>query len=163
MDDDRKELLAKIRALLSKTTENGCTEAEELSALAKARALMDAHVVTEAELQLTKEETAILREEPPGTEDPHGIKFALSYGVEKFTDCIIWRNRKSKGGGLVACGLPSDAQFATWLLDHLTRFVKAELVNYLMGNVATGMTRRRAISGFVIGITDRINERLVEL
>jgi hypothetical protein len=163
MDDDRKHLLDKIKALLSKTTENGATEQEELAALAKARAWMDAHVVTEAELQLTKEELAILREEAPGTADPHGIKFALSYGVAKYTDCTIWRNHKSKGGGLVACGLPADAQFATWLLDHLTRFVKAELVNYLMGNVATGMTRRRAISGFVIGITDRIGERLIEL
>lgn len=161
--NDIEKIRGTIRALLNKTTENGCSEEEELSALAKARAWMDAYEVTEEDLQLTKQESAILREEPPGTADPHSIKFYLSAAVGDFTDCQVWRNRKSKGGGLVFCGLPSDTQFATWLLDHLTRFVKAELVNYLMGNVATGMPRRRAINGFVLGITDRISERLIEL
>jgi hypothetical protein len=163
MDDNREKMLDKIRALLSKTTENGCTEEEELAALAKARGLMDAYEVTDADLKLTREQAAILREEPPGTEDPHGIKFNLSLGVKKFTGCQIWRNHRSKGGGLVACGLPADARFATWLLDHLTSFVQAELANHLMGCVATGMPRRRVINGFVAGITDRINERLSEL
>jgi hypothetical protein len=163
MDDNREKMLDKIRALLSKTTENGCTEEEELAALAKARALMDAYEVTEADLQLTKDQAAILREEPPGTEDPHGIKSYLYYAVGTFTDCRMWRNHKSKGGGIVFCGLPADARFATWLLDHLSRYVQAELANYLMGNVATGMPRRRAINGFVIGITERISERLLDL
>jgi hypothetical protein len=163
MTDNREKMLDKIKALLSKTTENGCTEEEELAALAKARALMDAYEVTEADLQLTKDQAAILREEPPGTEDPHGIKFSLSYAVAKFTDCRVWRQHRRKGGGLVACGLPADARFATWLLDHLTGFVQAELANYLMGSVATGMARRRAINGFVIGVTERISERLIEL
>ena len=35
---EREKLLDKIRALLSKTTESGCTEGEYLAALAKARA-----------------------------------------------------------------------------------------------------------------------------
>jgi hypothetical protein len=163
MDDNREKMLDKIRALLSKTTENGCTEEEELAALAKVRALMDAYEVTEKDLQLTKDQAAILREEPPGTKDPHGIKFGLSDAVGEFTDCQAWRNHRSKGGGLVFCGLPADARFATWLLDHLTNFVQAELANYLMGNVAIGMPRRRAINGFVIGITERISDRLIKL
>jgi hypothetical protein len=163
MDNNREKMLDKIKALLSKTTENGCSEQEELAALAKAKALMDAYEVTEADLQLTKEQAAILREEPPGTEDPHGIKSNLFYAVGTLTDCRMWRNHRSKGGGVVFCGLPSDARFATWLLDHLTSYVQAELANHLMGNVATGMPRRRAINGFVIGITERISERLLKL
>jgi hypothetical protein len=163
MTDNREKMLDKIRALLSKTAENGCTEQEELIALAKARAWMDAYEVTEADLQLTKDQAAILREEPPWTEDPHSIKFYLSHAIGKFTDCRAWRNRKSKGRGLVFCGLPADARFATWLLDHLTSFVQAELANHLMGNVAIGMPRRRAINGFVLGITDRISDRLIAL
>ena len=163
MDDNRENLLDKIRALLSKTTEHGCTEEEEMAALAKARAWMDAYEVTEEELRLTKEQAAILREEPPGTRDPHSIKFGLSYAVAKFTDCEIWKQSRDKGGGLVACGLPADARFATWLLEHLTLFVQAELANHLMGNVASGMARRRVINGFVDGITGRISERLKEM
>jgi hypothetical protein len=160
---EREKLLNKIKALLSKTTENGCTQEEELTALAKARALRDAYEVSDAELQLTKEESAILREEPPGTEDPHRIKSNLYYAVGKFTDCQAWRNHKSKGGGLVFCGLPADARFATWLLDHLASFVQAELANHLMGCVATGLPRRRVINGFVDGITSSISNRLIDL
>jgi hypothetical protein len=44
--NDRNSLLDKIRALMSKTAENGCTEHEALAALDKARALMDAYEVT---------------------------------------------------------------------------------------------------------------------
>jgi hypothetical protein len=73
--NNRDELIEKIRALMSKTVANGCTEAEALAALDKARAFMDAYEVTEAELQLTKEEAAILRSEPPGSRDMHNIKF----------------------------------------------------------------------------------------
>jgi hypothetical protein len=39
--DNRKSTLAKIKALLAKTTENGCTEDEAMAALDKAREMMD--------------------------------------------------------------------------------------------------------------------------
>ena len=42
MSDSREKMIDKIKALLSKTTGNGCTQEEELTALDKARALMDA-------------------------------------------------------------------------------------------------------------------------
>ena len=38
---DRNSIIEKIKSLLSKTTENGCTEEEALAALAKARAWID--------------------------------------------------------------------------------------------------------------------------
>jgi Protein of unknown function (DUF2786) len=160
MTDNREKMLDKIRALLSKTTENGCTSEEELAALDKARALMDAYEVTEADLQLAKNEGAILRREPPGSRDPHGIKAAMASAVAQFTDCRAWRDRKS---GLVFCGLPADARFATWLLDHLTAFVQAELVKHLMGDIRMNGDRRLAINGFVIGATSQISRRLQEL
>lgn len=51
---NRKRLLDKIRGLLSKTIANGCTEAEALAALAKARAMMEAYEVTAEDLKLAK-------------------------------------------------------------------------------------------------------------
>jgi hypothetical protein len=125
--------------------------------------MMAAYEVTEAELNLTKEEKAILRREPPGTKDPHRIKWFLSGAVAEFCACEHWRERRNKGGGLVFCGLPSDAQFATWLLDTLTAFVQAELVNHLMDAPPSNEDRREAIRGFVLGCTERISNRLMEL
>lgn len=97
-------MLNKIRALLAKTIENGCSEAEALAALGKAQAMRDAYAVTEAELNLTKEEKAILRREPPGTKDPHRIKWNLIWAVSKFCNCEGWRRRRDKGGASCSAG-----------------------------------------------------------
>jgi hypothetical protein len=161
MTTQREGLLDKIRALLAKTVEAGCTEAEALAGLSKARAMMDAYAVSDSELALTKEEKAILRREPPGTKDPHRIKYLLQSSVAKFCNCEGWRKRHVRT--LVFCGLPSDAQFATWLLDTLTAFVQVELTNYLMDAEPDKEDRREAIRSFVVGCTDRISRRLDDL
>ena len=47
MDD---KLTIRIRALLAKTVDRGCTEAEALAAASKAKALMDEHQVSLTDL-----------------------------------------------------------------------------------------------------------------
>ena len=47
----RKKMLRRVRALLSKTVANGCTEGETLAAQAKARELIAAYEITESEVQ----------------------------------------------------------------------------------------------------------------
>jgi hypothetical protein len=163
MTAQRDGLLNKIRALLTKTIERGCSEAEALAALDKAHAMMDVYVVTEAELKLTREEKAILRREPPGTKDPHRIKRLLANSVARFCGCQSWSDGWRKDRILVFCGLPSDAQFATWLLDALTTFVQSELVKHLMTPEAASGERREVIGGFVAGATERTCQRLNEL
>jgi hypothetical protein len=77
---DRNSIIEKIKALLAKTTANGATEAEMLSALDKASAMMDAYDITDEELQVAKGEAAMLHADPPDLKDPHKIKWRLSYG-----------------------------------------------------------------------------------
>jgi len=128
MTIERDKILSKIRGLLAKTLGAGATEPEAMAALEMAQNMMTAYEVTEAELNLTKEEKAIIRGEPKGTKDPHLIKWQLLLGVTKFCGCQGWRRAqiRSGGGGIVFCGLPSDAQFASWLLDSLANFVQNE-------------------------------------
>src|SRR5262249_43973654 len=128
---EREKLLGKIRALLAKTMENGCSEGEALAAIEKANAIIAAHEVSEAELNLTKEEKAILRREPLETKDPHLIKYRLIYAVSRFCGCRAWRSEPGSRA-ITFCGLPSDAQLGTWLLDTLAAFVQNELVNHLI-------------------------------
>jgi Protein of unknown function (DUF2786) len=162
MTVERENVLNKIRALLAKTMNAGCTEAEAMTALGKAQAMRDAYQVTEAELNLTREEKAIFRREPPGTKDPHRIKWFLLSAVSEFCNCTGFRQMQRDGGGIIFCGLPSDAQLASWLLDTLTGFVQAELVNFLMDAAPSNEERREVIRGFVMGITERISDRLLE-
>jgi hypothetical protein len=133
--NNRNSILDKIRALLAKTTANGCTEAEMLASLAKARAWRDAYVVTDEELGLAEDEAAVLRDEAPDPNDPHKIKWRLAYAVAQYSDCKIWR--RPAPGGFSFCGMVSDVEGAVWLLDHLTDFVSVELVKHLMTSLAT--------------------------
>jgi hypothetical protein len=165
---DRNKLLDKIRALFNKTTENGCTEAEAMAALDKARAMMDAYEVSAEDLVLTKEMAAILKKSEQN-HDPHGIRWQLVGSVARFCDCKAWGTRTNRGRGrptnrvVTFAGMPSDVDFAHWLLDSLTNFVLSELAEHLCSAVAPRGMRRRVINGFVGGIADRIGHRLENL
>lgn len=151
----RERLLDKVRALLSKTVENGCTEAEALSALAKARAMIDAYEITPEDLNLAKEQAAVFANSN-ATDDKHGIARYLMKSVCEFCDVEGWRRVNT----FVFCGAPSDVQFAEWLHKRLIDFVRAELAGHLMKHDLPRGMRRRVINGFVLGCTSRIAQRV---
>jgi hypothetical protein len=159
---DRNSIIEKIKAMLAKTRENGCTEEEALTALKKARAWIDAHEVTKDELQLSREEKAILRTESEAdARDTNGIKWRLGLSVARYCNVEIFRGR---GTGLTFAGFRSDIDFATWLLDHLADFVHGALFEFLLDSLAPeGKERKQEIRGFVIGCTERISARLIEM
>ena len=158
---DRNSLIEKIKALLAKTTENGATEAEMLSALDKASAMMDAYDITDADVQVARDEAAMLHADPPDLKDPHKIKWRLSRAVGDFCGVEIFRSRHQTG--LKCVGMPSDVQFAMWLLDSLADFVFAELYAHLIGCLAPQSERRVIIRSFTEACCDRISDRLFEL
>jgi hypothetical protein len=158
---DRNSIIEKIKALLAKTTANGATEAEMMSALDKASAMMDAYDITDDELQVAKDEAAMLHADPPDLKDPHKIKWRLSYGVAEFCGVQIYRARHETG--LRCIGMPSDVQFATWLLDNLADFVFAELYAHLIGCLAPQSERRVIIRSFTAACCERIADRLLAL
>ena len=158
---DRNSIIEKIKALLAKTTANGATEAEMMSALDKASAMMDAYDITDADVQVAKDEAAMLHADPPDLKDPHKIKWRLCYAVGKFCGVQIFRSRHETG--LQCIGMPSDVQFAMWLLDSLADFVFAELYAHLIGCLAPKSERRIIMRSFVEACCDRITDRLLEL
>jgi hypothetical protein len=158
---NRNSIIEKIKALLAKTTENGATEAEMLSALDKASAMMDAYDISDDELQIAKDEAAMLYAEPTDTNDPHKIKWRLSYAVRQFCGVEIYRSRGE--GGLKFIGMPSDAQFAMWLLDNLADFVFEETYKHLIGCLAPKGERQVIIRSFTAACCERISERLLTL
>jgi len=158
---DRNSIIEKIRALLAKTTENGATEAEMLSALDKASAMMDAYDISDEELQLAKDEAVTLHADPPDLKDPHKIKWRLSYAVAQFCGVQIYRARHETG--LKCIGMSSDVQFAMWLLDSLADFVFAELYSHLIGCLAPKSERRVIMRSFTEACCARITDRLLAL
>jgi Protein of unknown function (DUF2786) len=158
---DRNSIIEKIKALLAKTVEDGATEAEMLSALDKASAMMDAYDISDADVQIAKDEAAVLHADAPDLKDPHKIKWRLAGGVSAFCNVQVYRSRGETG--LKCIGLPSDVQFAMWLLDSLADFVFTELYAHLIGCLAPQSERRIVMRSFTEACCEKIAERLVEL
>jgi hypothetical protein len=158
---DRNSIMEKIKALLAKTTANGCTEEEMFAALDKASAMQDTYDIADEEVRLTKDEAAMQHADPPDLKDPHNIKWRLTYSVSKFCGVHLYRSRHQTG--LKCIGMPSDVQFAMWLLDTLADFIFAELYGHLIGCCAPNGERRTITRSFVEACCERISTRLDEL
>jgi len=162
MNDDirttRDKRISQIKALLSKTMEAGCTEAEMMAALDKIAALKDAYEISDEELQLTRDEAAILHTDPPDLKDPHGIKWRLSNSIGDFCNVAIYRARHETG--LSCIGMPADVDQAMWLLDSLADFVFDELYGHLIGCCAPKGERRVITRSFVEACCWRICDRI---
>jgi hypothetical protein len=129
----------------------------------KARAWIDAHVITDDELQLSREEKAILHDESEtDARDTHNVKWQLCRAVGHYCNVQIYRDRSKAGLSFV--GFKSDIDNATWLLDHLADFIHDKLFEFLLDCLAPeGKERKQEIRGFVIGCTERISARIIEM
>ena len=155
-----EDAVRKAKALLAKTRDNSnCTEAEKMSAYAMARAIIDAHEITEEDLRETKDEAVIFDEEPEDDRtDPHGIKWRLSGAVARWCGVEVYRQ---SGEGLKFVGMRVDVEMAKWALEDFADQVFQRLIEHMITCLAPPRARRSITRDFVVGITDRICERLI--
>lgn len=139
------------------TVQNGCTEQEAMSAIDKAKALMDEYDVTDTDLEFGGE-TIEINTIPKDDNDE--IRARLCIAVGAFCGCMTFKNGFER---IAYTGLYSETVFAHWLLDTLELFVKRECGNWLVRNPSPYRVRRTEIKGFVYGCSLRISERLHEL
>jgi Protein of unknown function (DUF2786) len=108
-DADRGKLLARIKALFSKTTKSGATEAEELAAAEKARELIEKYQLDMGAEELRKEGFVT---KAIDMEIAH-FTFArrILHAINKFCEVKSWYI--TLGGRTVeAFGLASDVELA---------------------------------------------------
>jgi hypothetical protein len=154
-------MLEKVKAILSKTMENGCTEEEAMAALAKARELMATYEIDEADLDALEQEQTVYHKTPMN--DPYAIKECIYTAVGEFTRCKGVNGRK-RNYGISFAGMESDVIFATWLLDTLQRFVMRALRDFQKQRAVRRIPNSNYTSAsFVQGCSERIREKLKEL
>lgn len=156
---DRQRLAERIKALLSKTVERGCTEAEALAAAEKAQELLYLYQMSRSDLELEAEGMILHRiwgHDLKKRRFPLTAVAALGFGIAKFCECRGWT---WAGGfeGFEFCGLRSDVEFAAWLFDALVDFGKQAYLSYEL-ELPAGQRPDRA--GFFIGFSARIRERM---
>lgn len=161
MDDRKASIAAKIRALLAKTVENGCTEEEAVSAAAVAARLLAAHDLTMDEVELRA--SPFLRADYVDEADI-GIRiFRPAHAISILTETRLWQSAE----GVVPVrftyfGLAHEVQIATYLLAICTRamrdgYDRYEKSDLLLLRPGYRRSKRRA---FLDGMADTLSRRI---
>jgi hypothetical protein len=173
MDVQRKtEIAKKIKALLAKTVQAGCTESEAMAATETAQRLLAEYQIDLTEAELIEEGFAFF-EMDWVSERQQFIEDRLAVAIGKFTDCKAFRHmgdrtlgpgKKNKKGcyKLVFHGFKSDVAFASWLVNSLITFTSnaAEAHALYECNGYSAQQRREAWKAYAEGVCDRIRARL---
>jgi len=159
---ERKEkILKKIQHLLSKTIENGCTEAEAISASEKVSELLNEYDISMTELD-AKEENFIQDEKvvESGVKKPiHNLVFAISY----LTDTKSWFSKQGKSFKYYFFGMDKDVQAAHFLFDMLSSSMDSEYLKFKKTPEYKMVNGNTARVSFYTGITARLHQRLVQM
>ncbi len=179
---EKETVMRRVRALLSKTIENGCTESEAFAALAKAQEMMAEHGLTLSDVDAEKFISKVA-----ASVNATGIdwKRDLAMGVATLTGTYCYIDTGTKK--IIFAGRESGALFADWLVQVLSSFVNRAALNYVAAQPlaarqsyratasndlfgrSTSVVRQdvrmrgAAIHSFGVGCVDRINARLQEL
>jgi len=177
MDIQRKtEIAKKIKALLAKTVQAGCTEQEAFTAFELAQRLISEYQIDLTEAELIEEGFSTFALDWT-SEKRQFIEDRLVVAIGKFTDCkplrvvnssCFGKGKKTKKGSykLVFYGFKSDVAFASWLISSLISFAEnsAEAhVLYELGEEYSLKQQKEAWRAYVEGLCDRIRKRLAEL
>jgi len=160
--DARARIAARIRALLAKTVENGCTEAEALSAAVLAADLLARH-----EMDLDETEVRATPFDERAHVEPDAVGERLwrpASAIAELTHCRWWRT----GPGIdpvriTFLGHDHEVEIAGYLLAICARAMRSELDDHIRRRlaliVAPGVRRRRC-NGFLDGMAQTLCERI---
>lgn len=166
---NRENIAAKIEALLSKTIENGATEAEAMLAMKKATDLMAKYEFNLTSVQLEAGGIDQIKIERVNSAS-YFAGLCLSSGISAIAEVRSWRNTNYAGKtSIVYFGLKPDLIFAKWLHESLSEWCVKEAnrwwkspENFRNCNQITAAKRADLKKSFVIGCGRRITQRMIE-
>lgn len=167
----RENVIAKIKALFERTTENGCTEAEAIAAALAAQRLIVRHNVTDEELSERREDEPIV--EVRSSEVSRNWASELAQVIARSFRCKTYletRSRKrSKMKAYVFMGCETDATAAQVAFDYLYR-IGNELANQearrqreLYDSCSSRGVRPSFCMGFARGVEDELERQSLAL
>jgi hypothetical protein len=158
-------LKTRIQGLRSKTTDNGCTEAEALLAAAKVAELLDRYDLSLTDFEIRNGQCEQRHYE---TRRKKRIPLDDCIGeIANFCDCRVWREKSQLGNArYVFFGLRSDIEVAHYLTELIENAVRSELGRY---KNSAGYRRFRhrdrhiANSSFTLGMVASIADKLTAM
>jgi hypothetical protein len=156
----RAAQLKRIRDLLAKTVENGCTEAEAKAAAAAVDRLLALYEIDLDEVAV-REMDLVQITVPGGT---HAVCTA-ALNIARFCDCKAWTTNKRTS--IVYYGFQVDTEIAEYLTMLFMRAIDSEVSNFSAFNMeynSLGKSgRNEMLHSFRQGMATRLGDRLKDL
>lgn len=172
MSDTQDDIARRVRALLAKTVENGCTEQEALAAAQAARRIMDAHRLTQSDVQIEAEPIDDIRIDRPTAHKLSAVDLCAT-GISKYCGTKSWYEYRHGKRMWRVIGLRADTEMARYLYTMLAstiriesdRFIRANPVEKLEWKTPAENAHRtiKVKQSFSVGMARRINGRLHEM
>lgn len=153
---DKTKIATRIRALLEKTVENGCTEEEAALAAAKANSMLQEYNLNLTELEVQSEKIGKrVQDTRQGKRMKaiHPLAYSIAYRVSELCNCKVWRSGKE----LIWFGTETDTEIAKHMCDMLVNIHDAEKKKWQKANPGQGKSGGHS---FTMGMASRLNERL---
>lgn len=141
---------SKILALLKKTTDNGCTEAEMNAAIEKANELMKEYCIDPSELK-----DAIVNETPLKKRVPMYPGFSYHFilnDISKYFDCKYYINGRSE---VVFVGYEWDVEMCIYFYQLIFETMKRECSKKRMSYIRFNTTSFKL--GFCLTVAEKFN------
>ena len=155
---DLDKIKDRIRAMLARTTENGCTEAEAMMAAEKADQLLAQYALTMDEVGLRQEGT-LKTSVNTGFLNRTPLEFCMG-SVGDFCDCKSWITKGRGNRSINFFGLDHDAEMARFLILVAQQAMKSGSITYAATHRASGSRKRLDTKSFQYGMIERISDRL---
>lgn len=161
MDTTKREaILARIRALRAKTTENGCTEAEAMAAAEAVARLMDQYQVGEADIESAKAGRYGAGRKQYAKGKHRRVWHPTHNTWMKITALCNCKMYLGHTGEAVVFGEKEDVNTAFYLFDLMQATADREYIAYHRVGNAHGNTVR---ASWMWGFCQRVNERIADM
>ena len=159
---EREKIAARIRALLAKTVENGCTEDEAIAAAAKAAEMLARYNLTLDEVEMRA--SPFGRHSEQHDDQVGGRLWKVASAIAHMTGARYWAQRPGARPEVNFFGFEHEVAVARYLLEICARAMRQEACrldrSYALLNASV---RRRRVAPFIDGMADRLAQRIRDL
>lgn len=159
-ESTRAAAVGRIRALLAKTVRAGATQAEALSAAAKAAELMDRYTLSMSDIEIRQEKAV----QHKATDKRHPADNCVG-AIAALCSCRAW----FRGGRPVFFGMATDVEVAKFLMDLIRNALESEFRAYMrtterpVDRYGSPIHGRSLRASFMYAMSWRISARLREM
>jgi hypothetical protein len=160
----RAKIIERARALLVMTTKNGCTEAEAMTAAAKAAELMEQYDLELKDVKSLEDERIAQQSKPFAADgrprEMHAAGIYVAVAIANFFDCKCWRNATD----VVFFGLKEDVELAHAMLAMIRLAMDREFSDFMASDAAKGIAHPRSVAtSFMKGMGHHLRDRIDQL